>query len=360
MQRDYVNRALEISIHVGFLFLLGFVCLLILRPFLPLLAWGVIIAVAAYPGHRRIKILVGGRGSLAAIISTISLLAIVIVPIVLLAGSLIEGLHGLGARLRDGTPIVPPLPPRLASWPLVGPPLRDLWELASRNLAGALHTFAPQLKAIIPGLLVASAGVGFAVLQWVFSILFAGFLLANAAQGADLARSLANHLFGDEGPEFEKLACATVRSVTAGIVGVAFIQSFFAALGFLLVGLPGAGLWGVMFLLAALLQLGAVVLIPAVIYMFVIASTTKAVVFLVWCIVVGLMDNLLKPLLLGRGVAVPMAVVFLGAIGGFITMGAIGLFVGAIVLSVGYKLALSWLERSPELKPVVSERRILA
>ena len=165
------------------------------------------------------------------------------------------------------------------------------------------------------------------------------------------ARLLSNRLFGDKGPEFEELAGGTIRSVTTGIIGVALIQSFFAALGFLVAGLPGAGLWGVIFLFAALLQVGGLVLIPPVIYMFAMASTTKAVIFLVWCVVVGLMDNVLKPLLLGRGVTVPMAVVFLGAIGGFVTMGAVGLFVGAIVLSVGYKLFLAWLEETVEITP---------
>ena len=145
-------------------------------------------------------------------------------------------------------------------------------------------------------------------------------------------------------PEFEELAGATIRSVTTGIIGVAIIQSCFAALGFLVAGLPGAGLWVVIFIIAAVLQLGGPVLILPVIYMFATASTTKAVIFLVWCLFVGLMDNVLKPLLLGRGVAVPTVIVFLGAIGGFITMGAIGLFEGAIALSVGYKLFLAWLE----------------
>ena len=153
--------------------------------------------------------------------------------------------------------------------------------------------------------------------------------------------SLANRLFGNKGPEFQQLVGATIRSVTFGILGVAVIQSAFAALGFLMVGLPGAGLWVVIFASAAVVQVGGLVLIPAVIYVFAIASTTKAVIFLVWCVVVGLMDNILKPLLLGRGVAVPVAVVFLGAIGGFVAMGVIGLFVGAIVLSIGYKLFLA-------------------
>jgi predicted PurR-regulated permease PerM len=141
---------------------------------------------------------------------------------------------------------------------------------------------------------------------------------------------------------------ATIRSVTTGILGVAFIQSVFAGLGFLAVGLPGAGLWSVVFLIAAVLQVGMLVLIPAVIYVFAVSSVMKAVIFLIWCAIVGLMDNVLKPILLGRGVAVPIIVVFLGAIGGFVTLGIIGLFIGAIVLSVGYKLFLAWInEGSP-------------
>jgi predicted PurR-regulated permease PerM len=278
-------------------------------------------------------------------------LAILIVPFVLMTGTLVEGIQTLAARLKEGTFIIPPLPPRIETLPIIGVPLKSAWDLASTNLTSVLRTFAPQIKAVIPGLLSASAGVGLTVLQWILSILIAGVLLANAATAATIARRLSNRLFGDRGPEFEELAGATIRSVTTGIIGVALIQSFFAALGFLVAGLPGAGLWGVIFLFAALLQVGGLVLIPPVIYMFAMASTTKAVIFLVWCVVVGLMDNVLKPLLLGRGVTVPMAVVFLGAIGGFMTIGAIGLFEGAIVLSVGYKLFLAWLEETVEITP---------
>jgi predicted PurR-regulated permease PerM len=132
---------------------------------------------------------------------------------------------------------------------------------------------------------------------------------------------------------------------------VALIQSLFAGLGFLVVRLPGAGLWALLFFIFAVLQVGAVALIPIVIYVFATTGTTKAVVFLIWCIFVGLMDNVLKPLLLGRGVPVPIVVVFLGAIGGFLAMGIIGLFVGAIVLSVGYKLFLAWLDEAIEPAP---------
>jgi len=356
MQRDYVGRAIEVSIHVGLVILLVAACFLVLRPFLPLIAWGIIIAIAAYPGHQRLKKLLGGRNGLASVLSTIFLLALVIVPVILFAGSLVNGLQSLAARVREGAPLVPPLPERIQTWPIVGVHLKKLWAMASKDLSAALQTFAPQIKAVVPDLLVASAGVSLAVIEWVLSILIAGLLLGNSAKAGNTVRSLVNHLFGDKGPDFEELVCSTVRSVMTGIVGVAFIQSLFAALGFLLAGLPGAGLWAVIFLLAAVLQIGALVLVPAVIYMFVIASSTKAAVFLVWCVVVALMDNVLKPLLLGRGVAVPMAVVFLGVIGGFVAMGTIGLFVGAVLLSVGYKLAMAWLQETPAVRPEVSER----
>ena len=235
---------------------------------------------------------------------------------------------------------------------LVGPPLKNAWELASKNLSAALQTFAPQIKAIIPKLLLISAGIGLTVLQWIISIIVAGVLLANFSSGAKAAHTLASRLFGEEkAPEFEQLAGATIRSVTTGILGVALIQSICAALGFVVGGLPGAGLWAVIFLFSAVLQLGGLVLVPAVIYMFTIAGTTKAVLFLIWCIIVAVMDNVLKPLLLGRGVPVPMAVVFLGAIGGFIVMGTIGLFVGAIALSVGYKLLIAWTRETAEVYP---------
>jgi predicted PurR-regulated permease PerM len=144
----------------------------------------------------------------------------------------------------------------------------------------------------------------------------------------------------------KQLVGATIHRVTFGILGVALIQTTFAAAGFFVVGLPGASVWSVIFLLAAILQVGMVVLIPAVVYAFAIATKTKALIFLIWCIFVGLMDNVLKPLLLGRGSPVPVVVVFLGVIGGFVAIGIIGLFIGAIVLSVGYKLFLAWIEGS--------------
>jgi predicted PurR-regulated permease PerM len=342
-----VNRALEVSIYIGLAILLVVACLSILRPFIPLLAWGIIIAVAVYPVFRRLQTVLGGRHRvLAGVLCTLVLLAIVIVPVILLAESLVREIQVATLQLKDGTLSIPPPPAAVANWPIIGAPMYRVWDQASNDLKVVVSSLAPKIIQVLPGLLSVSAGISFTVLQLILSILVAGILLVNAQAAHELTYSLFSRIFDDRGPELEQLVGATIRSVTFGILGVAVIQSTFAGLGFLFVGLPAVGLWTVFFVMAAVLQAGVLVLIPAVIYVFAVASTTKAVIFLVWCLCVGLMDNVLKPLLLGRGVAVPVLVVFLGAIGGFVAMGIIGLFVGSIVLSVGYRMFLAWLGQS--------------
>ena len=342
--KEYVSRALEASINIGLAALLAASCLLIVKPFVPLIAWGIIIAVASYPVFLKLQRVLGGRGGWAAALYTLILLAILIIPVVLLAQSLVEGVQTLTAHLKAGTLGVPAPPDRVAGWSIIGARLYNLWKAASDNLSDVVLRFAPQIKSALPQLLSAAAGLGLTVLEFLLAILVGGALLANAPAASKAARSMFVRIFDEKGPEYHQLVSSTIHSVTNGILGVAVIQTVCAGLGFLVAGLPAAGLWAVIFLIAAVLQVGMLVLIPAVIYMFAIASTTKAVIFLAWCIIVGMMDNVLKPLLLGRGVAVPIAVVFLGAIGGFMVMGIIGLFVGAIALSVGYKLFVAWIE----------------
>lgn len=353
VDKTRLDLALEAAIHVGLAILLTASCLLILRPFLPLISWGIIIGVAAYPSFCKLQKALGGRAGLSAALFTLLLLTFLVVPVILLAGTLAGAMQTLVVHFRDGSLIIPPPPVNVEKWPLIGAPLSSLWARASNDLSEAVRSFAPQIKALIPEVVSASAGIGLTVLQFILSIVVAGILLANARAAHELTCSLCKRIFGDRGPELQQLMGSTIRSVTTGILGVALIQSVFAGIGFFVAGLPGSGLWAVVFLIAAVLQVGAVVLIPAVIYMFAIAGTTKALIFLIWCVFVAVLDNFLKPLLLGRGVAVPVVIVFLGAIGGFVALGLIGLFVGAVVLSVGYKLGIAWLDRDT---PQRSER----
>ncbi|HEY5791153.1 MAG TPA: AI-2E family transporter, partial [Gammaproteobacteria bacterium] len=175
-----------------------------------------------------------------------------------------------------------------------------------------------------------------------------GAILHQARSGQLLAEAGARKLAGERGGELAGLVEKTVRSVATGILGVALIQSVLAGLGMLVAGVPGAGFWTLIALLLCVVQVGpALVLIPAVIYVFSYGEPVTAVGFLVWSVVVGLLDNVLKPLLMGRGVKAPIVVIFVGAIGGLLTMGIVGLFVGAVVLVIGHTLLLDWLGVAP-------------
>jgi predicted PurR-regulated permease PerM len=338
-----MNRSREVFIRMSLLTLMAITCFLILRPFLLLILWSIILAIATYPGYRWLTRSLRGREALAATVCTLLLLSVVIVPAVLLAGTLTGAARSLAADIENGTLHVPPPPANVERWPVIGKPLSKMWSEASTDLSDALSRLSPYLKGYAQRLLSTTASIGGTLLQFIIAIVIAGFLLTRSKANSDFSHLLFSRIFGEKGPEFEDLAESTVRSVTNGILGVAVIQSVFAGIGFMVVGLPGAGMWAALFLVASVLQIGPLVMIPAVIYGFTITSTGYAVVFLAWCAVVGLMDNVLKPLMLGRGSKVPTAVIFIGVIGGFVAMGIVGLFVGAIILSVGYKLFLTWL-----------------
>jgi predicted PurR-regulated permease PerM len=342
--KRFMARGREVFIRLSLLAALGIICFLLLRPFLSMIISGMIIAIAIYPGYRMLTKVLRGRRNWAAVLCTVALLLIVILPCVLLAGTLTDGIRAIIQQAQAGQVNIPPAPQSLGEIPLIGPRLKEFWTLCSTNLSEVVRRLSPQILAGIPVVLAASAAFGGVLLQFLIAILLAGFLLATSEKNARFADKVFARIFGERSSEFKELVTATVRSVTNGVLGVAVIQSLFATLGFWFVGLPGAGLWATIFVVAAILQMGVLVLIPAVIFVFATQPTSHAVMFLVWCIIVALMDNVLKPILLGRGSKVPIAVIFLGVIGGFILMNLIGLFVGAIVLSVGYSLFTFWLD----------------
>jgi predicted PurR-regulated permease PerM len=222
------------------------------------------------------------------------------------------------------------------------------WATASQDLSTALGHAEPQLKAIGHWILSSGATAGFGIVMFALSIAIAGVMLSYGEEATAGARRVARRLVDERADALLDLTRNTVQSVTRGILGVAFIQAFLAGVAMILVSVPAAGLWVLLILLLAVVQVPTIlVLAPIIVYVFATSSTGVAVVFAVWMIVVGFSDNVLKPILLGRGVDTPMLVIFMGAIGGFILEGIIGLFVGAVVLSVGYKLLGLWLEDAP-------------
>ena len=348
--------ALEATIRIGLVLLLLVWCFQIVRPFLTPIVWGFIIAIAVAPAYRKASAALGNRPKLTAALFVLIALAIFIAPVVNISGALVSSLHDVAEKFRNGELRIPPPPESIASWPLIGPKLSAFWSLCASNLALALESMTPQLKLVGTWLLAAAANVGLGILQFVFSLIIAGIVLVNGQKSHQGMARLMRRLAGESGERFVDLSESTVRSVATGIVGVALIQATLAGVGFVAVGIPGAGFWALLALFLCIIQVGpTLVLVPAVIYVFSTDDTLTAVAFLVFSVFVALIDNVLKPLLLGRGVDAPMLVIFIGAIGGFLSMGIIGLFVGSVVFVLFYTLVRSWLAEVPAEEPVASE-----
>lgn len=342
--RIFVHRSLEATIQIGLLLIISVWCFKIVEPFIIPIIWGAIIAIAAYPLYLRLQSALGQRNKLAATFFTVGFLIIMLVPTVLLTETLIQGLSMVGDKIKDGTPLIPPPPENLHTVMLVGEPLAKFWLLASENIHSALQQLTPVLKVIGSWLLSAATGAGVAILHFVVAIIVAGILLANAQECHKTTRAITTRLANEKGDSFAALTEATVRSVANGILGVALIQSLLAGIGFIVVGIPAAGLWALLCLILSIAQIGiGLIVIPMIIYLFYTGDTFTAVVFLAWNLPISLIDHILKPILLGRGVKTPMAIIFMGAIGGLLTAGVIGLFIGAVTLALGYELFLLWL-----------------
>jgi len=342
------EKLVDIIIRLGvLLFLVGW-CFTILSPFVLILIWAAVIAIALYPLYIFFLKIFRQRKGWASAVLTILMLSILIIPSWLVTQSLYEEISNLRDLNKQGQLVIPPPGENTASWPSVTKPILDLWKLASEDLQKAMMKYSDQLKTGVAWFLSAVAGIGGGVLQFVASIIIAGVLLAYSTSVGNAATQIFVKLVGQNGENFASTIVITVRSVVKGILGVAVIQASMAGLGFFIAGVPYAGVWTVACLFFAVIQVGAgPVAIPVMIYMFSAADTLTAVLLAIWLVITLISDNILKPLLLGRGAPAPMLVVFLGAIGGFIASGILGLFLGAVILTLGYKLFMVWLE-SPQ------------
>jgi predicted PurR-regulated permease PerM len=344
MHLDYQN-VIETAIRLGVVTLVIVLCFRIVDPFLVPILWGLIIAVAANPLFVRLVDRLGGKRGLSATLVCLVAVVLLVVPAIMLAESTIGTSRDLGQRIEQGTLDIPGPSEKVRDWPLIGQKTYDFWSLASTNLDAAIDKAQPQLKALGSWLVGRAAAAGGALLQTIVAIIIAGFFLTYTAAGHAFAQRVGFRLGGDNGANFIDVAGATIRSVAQGVLGVAIIQGLLGAIGMAFAGVPGAGLWALILTISAVLQLpGILVLGPVIAYVFSTADTTTAVLFTIWALPVSFIDGVLKPLLLGRGLDVPMPVILIGALGGMILLGIIGLFIGAIVLTLGYTLFMAWLD----------------
>jgi predicted PurR-regulated permease PerM len=345
LKPGYIVTAIEITIRLAVLVgLIGW-CLLIMLPFLSLIIWSVIIAIATYPVFSVLSKKLGGRDKLAATIITLFFLALILVPFAFLADSLFEGIGNLREIYQSGNFSIPPPGEEVKSWPAFTKPVVDAWRLASVNLSDAIIKFNPEIKAFGGWLLSVVAGTGKGILLFAGSLIVSGIILCYSKEGGEMMKKVFIKLTGEQGETYAEISKMTIRNVVKGILGVAVIQTLLAGIGLIVAGVPYAGLWILFCLIFAMIQLGVgPILIPAIIYMFATSDTLSAILFLGWSIIVMASDNVLKPILLGKGAPVPMLVVFLGSLGGFIASGFIGLFIGPVILTLGYLLFQSWMK----------------
>jgi len=345
-QGDFFARAMDTTIRIGLVLLLVIWSFKIVSPFIGPILWGIIIAIGFYPLYRHLEARLQGRSGMAAFLFTLLVLVVLIVPTVMLSGAMVDNAKGLAEDIANGTLAIPAPPENVAQWPIIGEKVAAFWGLAAENLSDLLAKYESQLKGFGVWLLGAAAKASLGLLLFVFSIILAGVFLANSSGCSAVAKTISNRVFGEQGPMLLKLSHVTILSVTRGILGIALAQAILSGLGFLAIGIPGAGVWALICLVLAVVQIDILlILIPLSIYAFSFAGTGAAILFLIWNIGVGLMNNVLKPILLGRGVDAPMAVIFIGAIGGLMVSGIIGLFVGAVILVLAFKLFMAWLDQ---------------
>ena len=341
------RKTIETSIRLAVLFVLLYWCYGIIKPFIDILVWSVIFAVSLYPLYKWISNKIGGRKKISATIIVILMILVLTLPGLLFAKSLFEGVAFLKTYYETAENLIPVASEKVAEWPLVGPALYEKWNWLSQHMGEALKEYSPQIKQVITGLISSVASAGAAFLKLIISMVVAGALLVSSEKAGKLAMEVFTKLIGEKGKDFVMMAEKTVRTVIKGIVGVAFIQAILFGIGMIIAGVPAAGLWVILSLILGIIQIGIFpISIPLIIYMFATKSTGIAVFFLIWSIIVSPIDNILKPILLGQGASLPMPVIFIGAIGGFIYSGLVGLFTGAVIFSIGYKLFLFWLEEN--------------
>ena len=336
-------------IQIAALVILTSYSVIIVGPFASLVIWGVVMAVAVYPLHQKLSSMFGDRQKLAATLVVLAGILIVLYPGWLMVKSMIVSVMGFAADVRAGTIVVPPPNESVADWPLVGERLYATWASAARDIEETLVEFQPQLRQLMEWLARKVGSTMIGMLQIAASLIIAGVTLMYAKSGYSLTHRIAERLAPGHGQGLTDISIATIRSVTNGVLGVAFIQAVLLGVGFAVMGVPHAGLLALVVLIIAIIQVPALLIVaPVVIWVFSFAAPVPATIFAVYSLLAAASDNVLKPILLGRGVDLPALVVLIGALGGMIAWGIIGLFLGAVILGLGYTIGTRWLEATSE------------
>ncbi len=343
---------LDVLIRAGLVLALVVLCHKVFAPFLPLMLWALILAVTLYPIHQQIAKRIGGRQGVAATLLVLVGVVLIAGPTTVLVSSLGDSLQELINNVKDNTLHIPAPAAQVAQWPLIGKKVHALWSQAYTDLPTVVHSMQPKLGELTKRALGIVAGLGSNTLQFLLSFIIAGIIMAFGASGARTTQSIFERIVGiDRGKAFTDLSTATIRTVSAGVIGIASIQALLIGLALVVADIPWAGLLSMIVLVLGIAQIPAVlVTLPVIGYIWYSGDygTVSAITYTVLLIVAGMADNVLKPLMLGRGVDAPMPVILLGALGGMASKGILGMFLGATLLALGYQIFMGWVKAKPD------------
>jgi len=338
------HTRLERIISGTVLVLLLIACLLVLRPFTSALLWAVVLCFSSWPLYSRVLRLVGGRRTLAALVMTLGMILVILLPFVIIGAAVSDDVRDLTTAVQRWIDTGPPVPPDwLGKLPLIGSRAVEYWQTLATDgtkLAAEAKRFIAPASAF---LLMIGKMLASGLLELTLSILIAFFLFRDGESAAERFVIMVERVADARGRRLLSLAGSTVRGVVYGILGTALVQAVMAGVGYLIAGVPGAGMLALLTFFLSVVPIGPpLIWVPAALWLFHEGSTGWAVFMLVWGIGVSSVDNVVKPWLISQGSDMPFLLIFFGVLGGALSFGFIGVFLGPTLLAVGYRLVTEW------------------
>ncbi len=340
-EMGYVRKALVLALML--VLVVG--CFVVLRPFIAAILWAVILTFSTWPLHWRLERALGGRTTLAASIMTLAVMLLLVGPLVVLGVKLSENVfHFFEAAHVAMERGLPPLPAWLAGIPLAGDRLNEIWGAVASGEANLRTVLQPHVEQIRDWVLESGESLLSGTSLIAISVFIAFFLYRDGRAGTDRLRSVMGRIAGARARESLDVAASTIIGVVHGVLGTALVQAIAAAVGYWIAGVPGAFLLGFVTFFLTLIPMGPVVIwVPAALWLASRGDTGAAIFLVAWVgLLVGSLDNILRPILIGRSSQLPFIVIFLGIVGGLVAFGLIGIFLGPTLLAVAYNLVREW------------------
>jgi predicted PurR-regulated permease PerM len=340
---ELVKQSIDVYITLALISLFAYVSFTFVAPFISIILWAAILAVAINPLYLKLTGALFESNKLASIFISLLGVLFLLVPTYIIVQSAFESSKELLDGLKDGSVTIPPPRETIKDWPLIGSKLYSFWNEAYMNLQDTLSAYQELLKELASKLFNFTKALLGGVLQFTLSIIVASMFLAFAQPLSGTLKKVAKRLDGKQGESFVDMSVSTIRNVSKGVLGIAVMQGILAYIGFFFVGLPLAGIWGAATIALSMIQLPMLVMIPAIIYVWGAKTTMAALIFTAYMIPVMLSDNILKPIVMAKGLATPMFIIFMGVIGGTMSLGMLGLFIGPVILAIFYELVRLWI-----------------